>query len=50
WQQDINIRASLQDIFLKLSVAFAKGSFPSLLPDGTIDFDESKPQPQPIEF
>lgn len=54
WQQDINVRASLQDIFLKLnklSMAFARpGSSPSLLPDGTIDLDGSKPQPQPIEL
>ncbi|RIB29377.1 kinase-like domain-containing protein [Gigaspora rosea] len=54
WQQDINIRASLQDIFLelnKLSMASVKpGSSPSLLPNGTIDFDGSKPQLQPIEL
>ncbi|CAG8803101.1 6285_t:CDS:2 [Gigaspora margarita] len=51
---DINVRTSLQDIFLKLnklSMTFGKPGFsPSLLPDGTIDFDGSKPQPQPIEL
>ncbi|CAG8559075.1 18771_t:CDS:2 [Acaulospora morrowiae] len=46
WQQDVCLRASLQEIFLKLSKLSSEymepGSAFQLLPDGTIDLDGSK--------
>ncbi|CAG8723962.1 25040_t:CDS:2 [Gigaspora margarita] len=40
----------IQKIQRKFAKIIISGSSPSLLPDGTIDFDGSKPQPQPIEL
>ncbi|CAG8777194.1 3307_t:CDS:2, partial [Acaulospora morrowiae] len=50
WQHDVDVRASLQDLFLKLDKLSSKlqiGTSPSLLPDGAIDLDGSKSQAPP---
>ncbi|CAG8689219.1 13599_t:CDS:1, partial [Acaulospora colombiana] len=52
--QDVSVRASLQDLFLKLdklSSNLQLGSSLSLLPDGTLDLDGSKSQhPDPPQL